>query len=226
MNHPLHGCGQEPTGEEATDVTSAADADTSVTGSADSAGRRVRDPARRAKILDAAAQLIGQTGYHSVSMGDIGHRAGITGSGIYRHFDSKSTILVELFDRIVDSLNKQQSAILRGDHPLREQLTDIVRVQMRFVIDQREVAKVYYSELHNLPEADQIRLRRKQRLYLEEWVHLLMELRPELADVEARILVHAAIGAMQSPLFHRVGLDSSRLSALITDSAFAVMGLS
>jgi hypothetical protein len=32
---------------------------------------------------------------------------------------------------------------------------------------------------------DRRRLRWKQRLYVEEWVHLLNELRPELTDADA-----------------------------------------
>lgn len=187
--------------------------------------QRVRDPERRVKILDAAGELIGRNGYHAVSMGDIGQRAGITGSGIYRHFDSKSAVLVELFDRVVDALISEQEIILGADRSLGDLLKDLVSAQMRFVVGQREVARVYYSELHNLPEADQIRLRRKQRLYLEEWVHLLNELRPELDDAEARVLVHAAVGSIQSPLFHRAGLGEARVSEMIANAALSVLGI-
>ena len=42
------------------------------------------------------------------------------------------------------------------------------------------------------------RLSRAQRHYIEEWVHLLAPLRPDLADGEVRLAVHAAIGAIQS----------------------------
>jgi hypothetical protein len=58
-------------------------------------------------------------------------------------------------------------------------------------------------------------LRRKQRLYLEEWVHLFNELRADLSDTDARSVVHAVIGAIQSPLFHNTGLAEERLRALL-----------
>lgn len=183
---------------------------------------RVRDPERAAKILDAAAELIGQSGYHAVSLADIGTRAGITGSGVYRHFESKSAVLVAMFDRCVDSLIAEQSEILARDEPLPVLLGALVRAQKNFVVDRREFARVYYSEQHSLPPADQVRLRRKQRLYLEEWVHLLGELRPELDDAQARVLVHAAISTLQSPLFYRMGSDD-RLSELVVAAANAVL---
>ena len=49
--------------------------------------RRRRDPARKDRILAAAADLVARRGYHAVGMADIGAEAGIVGSGIYRHFD-------------------------------------------------------------------------------------------------------------------------------------------
>jgi AcrR family transcriptional regulator len=64
---------------------------------------RTRDPARKERILAAAADLVASSGYHAVSMADIGAAAGITGSGIYRHFASKSALLVALFDQAIDT---------------------------------------------------------------------------------------------------------------------------
>jgi hypothetical protein len=87
------------------------------------------------------------------------------------------------------------------------------------------LAQVYHNEINNLPEEDRRRLRRKQRLYLEEWVHLLDELRDDLGDTECRAVVHAAIGAIQSSLFHTVGLPDDRLRALLTGAARAVLGV-
>ncbi len=68
------------------------------------------------------------------------------------------------------------------------------------------------------------RLRRKHRLYLEEWVHLVSELHPDLTDSDARAEVHAAIGAIQSALFYASGLSDDRLRGLLTGAATAVLG--
>lgn len=186
---------------------------------------RTRDPERRYKILAAAADLVARNGFNAVSMSDIGAASGITGSGIYRHFDSKSAVLVELFDNAIDRLIEDAERTLDSGIGLEQALRDLVGGQIEFVVGEREVAQVYHNEIHNLPEDDRRRLRRKQRLYIEEWVHLIDELRPDLDDAEARAVVHAAIGAIQSTLFHSVGLPVERLRQILAESALAVLGV-
>lgn len=185
---------------------------------------RTRDPDRKNRILQAAAELVGNRGFHSVSIADIGAAAGITGSGVYRHFDSKSAILVALFDQVIDNLLRDEQQILAANNDLADALDLLIAGQVEFVVADRQLAQVYYNEINNLPEDDRRRLRRKQRLYLEEWVHLTDELRVDLSDTDARAIVHAAIGAIQSPLFHHTGLAEDRLRVLLTEAARSILG--
>lgn len=191
----------------------------------DSPHVRTRDPERKNRILSAAADLLARRGFHAVSIAEIGGAAGITGSGVYRHFDSKSAVLVALFDRVIDNLLSDEQAILERDHDLADALDLLIAGQIEFVVGQRELAQVYYNEINHLPDEDRRRLRRKQRLYLEEWVHLVDELRDDLSDTDARAVVHAAIGAIQSPLFHNTGLAEDRLRTLLSNSARAILGI-
>jgi hypothetical protein len=82
---------------------------------------------------------------------------------------------------------------------------------------------VYYHEIANLPEDDRRRLRRKQRLYLEEWVHQLAALRPGASDAELRARVHAAIGTIQSVLRYHSGLAADQLEGLIAGTAELIL---
>jgi AcrR family transcriptional regulator len=185
---------------------------------------RTRDPARKQRILDAAADLMARYGFSSVSMEDIGGAVGITASAIYRHYDSKIAVLTAMFDQVIDQLLSEGQRF--AGHPDAEPLDalrQLVDGQIAFVVDDRDIAQVYYREIANLPEADRRRLRRKQRLYLEDWVHLLTELRPGLDDSVARTIVHCAIGAIQSTLQHSAGLPEDRLRDLLRRSALAVL---
>lgn len=186
---------------------------------------RTRDPERKTRILVAAADLVARRGFHAVSMADIGAAAGITGSGVYRHFERKSAVLVALFDQCIDDLLRDEQQIVSSVSDVRAALDLLIAGQVEFVVADRELALVYYNEINNLPAEDRRRLRRKQRIYLEEWVHLVSELRGDLSDADARTLVHAAIGAIQSPLFHHAGLDDNRLRVLLTDAARAIVGM-
>jgi len=186
---------------------------------------RVRDPKRKARIMAAAADLVARNGFHAVSIAQIGAAAGITGSGVYRHFESKSAVLVALFDRVIDDLLRDEQDILATTSDLGHALDRLIAGQVEFVVGDRELAQVYYNEINNLPDEDRRRLRRKQRLYLEEWVHLVNELRANLTDTEARTMVHAVIGAIQSPLFYNTGLAEDRLRAVLTEAARAILGI-
>jgi len=185
---------------------------------------RTRDPARKERILSAAADLVARNGFTAVSMEDIGDAVGITASAIYRHYDSKGAVLVAMFDRVVDRLlgDGQAIAASRTSDPA-DALARLVEGHIDFVINDRDVARVYFREIAQVPAADRRRLRRNQRLYVEEWVLLLTELRPGLDDAAARALAHAAIGVIQSPLWYSAGLPDDRLRALLRTSALGVL---
>lgn len=185
---------------------------------------RTRDPARKERILTAAADLVARNGFTGVSMEEIGGAVGITASAIYRHYDSKTAVLVAMFDRVIDRLLADaQKIAAEPDADPAAALARLVDGQIDFVVGDRDVAQVYYREVANLPEADRRRLRRKQRLYLEEWVHLHTELRAGLDDAAARALVHGAIGVIQSALQYSPALPEDRLRPLLRDAALAVL---
>jgi len=182
-------------------------------------GTRTRDPDRRERILDAAARLVAARGYHAVSMADIGAAAGIVGSGVYRHFDSKAAVLRALLDEGMQRLRREAAAAVGSGRPDDEVLAALVRDQVRFAVDESVLVRLWLREVRTLPDPDQRRLRRWQRHYLEEWVHTLRELRPELADAGARARVHVAIGAIQSAATWNAGIPRDELVALLTECA-------
>jgi AcrR family transcriptional regulator len=182
-------------------------------------GARTRDPERRDRILRAAAELAAERGFHAVSMADIGAAAGIGGSGVYRHFDSKSAVLVALLDRVMERLLGGAARAEAAGLPEAEVLDELLRGQVEFAVDDALLVRLYQREMHTLPEADQRRLRRLQRHYVEEWVHTLRELRPELTDSDARARVHIAIGAIQSAATWNAGIPRAALVALLTECA-------
>jgi AcrR family transcriptional regulator len=187
------------------------------------AGRR--DPERRERILCAAADLAAQRGFHMVGMADIGARAGIVGSGVYRHFSCKDAILVALLDQVMTRMREGAAAVLAGPGNDRGHLSALVRDHIAIALKDRSVLAVYHREIHTLPVDDRRRLRRMQVHYLEDWVQTLAPLRRELSDVELRVAVHGAIAAIQSTLFFRSGLPDDRLAPMLDEMAHACLGI-
>ena len=172
----------------------------------------------------AAAALGAARGFDAISMADIGAEAGIVGSGIYRHFDSKTAILVAMADRVMDRLMTRAAEIVSSLDE-RQRLSMLVRDHIEVALTDRDALAVYHREVRTLPEDERRRLSRSQRRYIEEWVHLLAPLRPDLADGEARLAVHAAIGAIQSTLFFRSELTDERLTELLEVMAQGCLGV-
>ncbi|MFJ6573949.1 TetR/AcrR family transcriptional regulator [Streptomyces sp. NPDC091292] len=188
------------------------------------ATRRHRDPDRKQRILAAAAALGARRGFHSISMADIGAEAGIVGSGIYRHFDGKHAILVAMLDQVMDRLADRCVEIMSAETTDEERLAALIRDHIDVAIRDRDVLSVHHREAHTLPETDRRRLRRRQRMYVEEWVHLLAAQRPDLADAELRVAVHAAVGAIQSILTFQSGVTDARAAELLETMAHACLG--
>ena len=186
---------------------------------------RIRDPDRKQRILAAAAGLGARRGFHAISMADIGAAAGIVGSGIYRHFNSKTAILISMSDLVMDRLEDGAAQILAAVHDPAVAMSLLVKDHIAVAIEDREILAIYHREAHTLPEDDWRRLRRRQRHYIEDWVHVLAQLRPDLPDGELRLTVHAAFGAIQSILFFNSGLTPDQLAAQLAVPAHGCLGI-
>lgn len=190
-----------------------------------SGARAVRDPERKTRILDAAAELIAEHGFFGVNLADIGTAAGIVGSGIYRHFDSKVAILVELFDRVVDRLVADAESALESAEDPVQTLGALVRGQISFTIGERQLCQVYLQESRNLPEGDLRRLRWKQRHYIDLWQDVLGAIRPELSEAARQLIVHSTISGMHSVHRFRSPLAEPELAELMEQIARHTLGL-
>lgn len=172
--------------------------------------------ARSERILDAAIELFRAHGYHSVGIDEIGAKAGISGPGIYRHFPSKPSLLVELFTRVSDTLVAESRRLAESAGSPQQLLDELIAFHVAFALGDRSLIAVYQQEARNLP-ADATRpLRRRQRQYMEYWTSALSELRPDLDDDQVVDAAYAAIALISSVATHepRSGRDS--LERLLT----------
>src|ERR1700750_3294603 len=66
---------------------------------------------RDRQILDAAAALFYEKGFHGVGVDQIGERVGISGPALYRHFSGKDEILATLLNETLDELITAAAAV-------------------------------------------------------------------------------------------------------------------
>ena len=73
--------------------------------------------ARKAQILDAAAKVFAEKGFHRATTREIASAAGVSEGTIYNYFDSKDALIVEIMARLVelDALDGELMEAVRGD---------------------------------------------------------------------------------------------------------------
>jgi AcrR family transcriptional regulator len=149
---------------------------------------------RREQLVTAAATLFHQRGYPAVTMEDIGNAAGISGPSVYRHFDSKTDLLVDGLYRGNEWLQLGMARALASATTPNEALRGLVASYVGSNLEHTELFGVLLTESIHLPDQERHRLRRIQHDYVSEWVRLLRALRPDLTEPEGRVVTQAALG--------------------------------
>lgn len=121
-----------------------------------------RIAARRNQILDAAARVFAAKGFHPTTIRDIAKEAGIADGTVYIYFDSKTAVLLGIFDRMTEAARRtvDTSALAGMDlrsfikaymyHPLTIFQADnfaLFRVIMSEIMVNEEVRDLYYHKI-------------------------------------------------------------------------------
>ena len=180
---------------------------------------------RRQQILDIAAELFAQKGFHGVSIAELGAACGFSGPALYRHFRSKDAVLAEMLVSISDELlTVGRERVRTADSP-EAALQGLVDWHVTFALDHKALIVVQDRDWSALPLEAREKVRETQRKYVEVWVKQLRAIRPELSNRVARAAVHAAFGLLNSTP-HSAFLPADEMRALLSSMALGALGLS
>jgi AcrR family transcriptional regulator len=104
----------------------------------------------RDDILDAAAQVIRQKGFHGASMADIAEAVNLQKASLYHHVSSKQEILLALLDRALEMLFEQIDVIAKQPLPADEKLRQMVQVYLRLLAENGDLSAVLLFEHRSL----------------------------------------------------------------------------
>lgn len=172
--------------------------------------------------MRVAAQLFAERGFHGVGVDDIGSAAGISGPGIYRHFDSKDAILAEMLVRISERLlagGRARVADANGDDFAA--LAGLIAWQTDFALSNPALILVQDRDLANVADRDRRRVRKLQRRYVEVWVEVLSRLHPVAEEAQIRARAHALFGLINSTPHSAGELSPDLMFKVLTDMALA-----
>jgi AcrR family transcriptional regulator len=121
-----------------------------------------RIAARTNQILDAAAAVFAEKGFHATTTRDIARRAGIAEGTIYTYFATKTAILMGIFERMKAAVlaNGLPPAAADGDmptiiramlqHPWMDLKTDnfaLFRIVLSEMMVNEELRGLYYAQI-------------------------------------------------------------------------------
>jgi TetR/AcrR family transcriptional regulator, cholesterol catabolism regulator len=133
--------------------------------------------ASRARILDVAARLFDEAGYHTTSMQDIVQATGISKAGIYHYFTSKDEILMAIHNLLIDELIERQAEHLAKPQSataiLRSMVSDMVEEMDQHPAHFRVFNGVFTAELQRLSSESREEVARKRRILHANFRHVI-----------------------------------------------------
>ena len=153
---------------------------------------------RRSEILATAARMFAVSGFHGVSIDDLGAELGISGPAIYRYFPGKeailSDLLIDISRRLLEGARERVSA---SDDPAIE-LAELIDFHIAFAFGEPDLIAVQFRDLGSVPEGERRTVRSLQRQYVGIWVDVLMRVYPAVARPRAQSAAQAVFGLLNS----------------------------
>lgn len=177
---------------------------------------------KREEILAVALERLASRGFHGVGMDEIGEAAGISGPTVYHYYSSKAELLVDAFDRLGERVMAGADEALRTSHSAHEAIEQLARSYSSVAAESADLIVVTAREGFAVPEADRPRLSRRRQRLRDQWTAVVTEVRPDLSEPEARLLVR-----MMFPLVNAAIIsagDEDRVPEIATLAASTILG--
>ena len=179
---------------------------------------------RREQILDTAAQLFAERGFHGVSVVELGAACGISGPALYKHFPSKDAMLAEMLVAISEELLSVGRARSAGADDPVDALRALVAWHVDFALHHQPLIVVQDRDWANLPDEAREQVRSLQRRYVDLWADRLREVHADLTPRRSRAMAHAAFGLIYAPP-HSARRSAPEMSAMLEQMAVGALGL-
>lgn len=181
--------------------------------------RRPKD--RKKQILEHAAQLFIERGFHSVKLEEIAEAAGVTARALYRHYDNKQALLAAVILNAQDEYQSARNAAggdiqpTRG--PLHVELPDLIAA----AVQTRELTVLWQREARYLDKADRAQVRERINAIVAG-IQAGVELEiPELSPRHSELRAWAVSSTLTSLGRHSLGLPGDELEQLVYRACIA-----
>jgi AcrR family transcriptional regulator len=129
----------------------------------------------REAILESAAQVIRQKGFHGASMADIAEAVQLQKATLYHHFSSKQDILLELLDLALEMVSERMVLVMATKLPADEKLRLAMRSFLKTLSEQGDLVSVLLLEHRSLDNEYQSRHFPNRDRFEMMWRDLIQE---------------------------------------------------
>jgi AcrR family transcriptional regulator len=176
----------------------------------------------RARLVQAAAEVIEAGGWASASVGAIAERAGVAAGTLYRHFDAKAALFLEVFRTASERELAAMRAAQAAESSVAARFDAIVRTYASRALASRRLAwALVYEPLDASVDAERLRYR---RTYCDAMAALLRQgiQSGELPAQDAQLAAAAVVGAIAetlvsplSPVARDASGNGERVAAIV-----------
>ena len=179
---------------------------------------------RRNEVLDAAAAVFAEKGFHTATLKDIADRLNLLPASLYHYVASKEAALVEVCQRTNDRNIDGMAAILDLPPPYRALIGHAVRLHM--VNNRRELVQSFAFRRKDLPDQATTALARMAARYQAQWERLIArgaeagELRD---DIEPRSAALAILSMCNGAIDRYENRPTAEIAALADTFASLIL---
>jgi AcrR family transcriptional regulator len=150
----------------------------------------------RAEIIQAAAQIFREKGFHAASMQDIADAVNLQKPSLYHHVDSKQEILFSILEHALDLLIGDMRAVVDSDLSPEEKLHLAMQVYMGRLADDADLSAVLLLEHRSLEDKFRVKHNRRRDRYETLWRGIVREGidRGEFRHLDPNIVTFALLG--------------------------------
>lgn len=103
---------------------------------------------RRTQILDAAARIFAQRGFHRTTVREVAKAAGVADGTIYNYFENKAALLLGIMERLNETEQRDEDIARAATMDIREFTRQYLRQRFAiFTQDNSQVFQVVLSEV-------------------------------------------------------------------------------
>jgi AcrR family transcriptional regulator len=129
---------------------------------------RARYETRRERVVEVAARVFAERGYHATTVQDLTDGTGLTAGGLYHYIGSKERLLLAVCDALMEPLLARAREVLADTAPADAALRRLVDAWVAHVVDHRFHMRVFVQERQVIEREPQWRDVRRQRKAFEE----------------------------------------------------------